>query len=193
MCRYFLVFVLYDRPFCETAWRVSVFMASTPLTPLSNIRYSSRGQRVLQLLVLFKQTGLILPLLSRISLRSLITRGLYASDPADSHHWLPLHHRFLCRITITLSSRRMFYLLLIKSKKGRTVPKVDDTLRVYFSLIHETETHTGTNPSERREWTTGVVKNSFLDIKHVNLKLRVNIWYQRLQRNPRDQFSQQLR
>lgn len=61
---------------------------------------------------------------------------------------------------------------------------MDDTLPVYFSLIRETETHTGTNPSERREWTTGVVKNSFLDIKHVNLKLRVNIWYQRLQGTP---------
>lgn len=61
---------------------------------------------------------------------------------------------------------------------------MDDTLPVYFSLIRETETHTGTNPSERREWTTGVVKNSFLDIKHVNIKLRVNIWYQRLQGTP---------
>lgn len=61
---------------------------------------------------------------------------------------------------------------------------MDDTLPVYFSLIRETETHTGTNPSERCEWTTGVVKNSFLDIKHVNLKLRVNIWYQRLQGTP---------
>lgn len=50
-------------------------------------------------------------------LRALITHGLYVSDPADSHHTLPLHHCFLCRITITLSSRRMFYLLLIKSKK----------------------------------------------------------------------------
>lgn len=61
---------------------------------------------------------------------------------------------------------------------------MDDTLPVYFSLIHETETHTGTNPSERREWTTGVVKNSVLDIKHVNLKIRVNIWYQHLQGTP---------
>lgn len=121
-----------------------------------------------------------------------MTCGLDLLNPEDmpSHYSLcscffnaSSYHCCLCSITIPLSSHRMFYLILIKND-----PKGVYGLYVYFSLSQTNWNWYQPNPLRETKWTIAIVKNSFLNIKHVNGEYLIPA----SAGNPWEQFSLKL-